>query len=154
MSDEIRLVDLTGDNWEQVAALSVNPGQEHFVAANLKTIAETQFNPTAVRRVIMRGSAPIGLAVYANDPEGGEWWLWRFMIDGSEQGKGYGRAVMRMLIDEWRSIPDCTQVFVGYQPENLIAERLYVSLGFVPGETAPWGERIARLDLTPDSERR
>lgn len=147
----LRLVDLTKHNWEQVAALSVAPGQEHFVATNLKTIAETQFEPSAVRKVIMKGDTPIGLAVYAADPDDNELWLWRFMIAGSEQGKGYGRAVLEMLIKEWRAIPGCKRVFVGYKPENTVAERLYASVGFVPDRMAEWGEQIARLDLSAPS---
>jgi diamine N-acetyltransferase len=145
---DVRLVDLTKHNWEQVAALEVGPGQEQFVAPNLRTIAETQFEPSAVRRVIVKGGVPIGLAVYVLDPEDDEWWLWRFMIARDEQGRGHGRAALEQLIDEWRAIPGCTRVFVGYKPENMIAERLYVSLGFVPGGMAEWGERIARLDLS------
>ena len=145
--DGVQLVDLTKDNWKQVAALQVAPGQESFVASNLKTIAETQFEPSAVRRVIMNGDIPVGLAAYAIDPDDNELWLWRFMISGSEQGKGYGRAALRMLIDEWRGLPACARVFVGYKPENTAAESLYVSVGFVPQRMVEWGERIARLEL-------
>ena len=34
------------------------------------------------------------------------------------------------------------------EPDNVVAERLYVSEGFVPGEIADWGERVATLILS------
>ena len=86
MSEEIHLVDLTVDNWEAVAALVVAPRQEAFVATNMKTIAETQFYPSVRRRVIMAGDRPIGLAAYGIDTDDDNWWLFRFMIAGGEQG--------------------------------------------------------------------
>jgi diamine N-acetyltransferase len=147
VSGEIRLVDLTVENWEAVAALSVAPGQETFVAPNIKTIAETQFYPTVRRRVIMVGDRPVGLAAYGIDPDDNNWWLFRFMVAGGEQGKGYGRRALQLLIDEWLGLPECHFVLLGYKPENAVAERLYASMGFVPGEVASWGERIARLEL-------
>jgi len=150
VSDEIYLVELTKDNWERVAALTVNPDQEGFVAPNLKTIAETRFYPDVMCRVIMRGSDSIGLAAYGIDTDDNNWWLFRFMIAGSEQGKGYGRQALTLLIDEWHATPGCHFVLLGYEPENGAAEHLYASMGFVPGEVASWGERIARLDLSPE----
>ncbi|HEX3302122.1 MAG TPA: GNAT family N-acetyltransferase [Thermomicrobiales bacterium] len=152
MSEEIHLVDLTVDNWEAVAALVVAPRQEAFVATNMKTIAETQFYPSVRRRVIMAGDRPVGLAAYGIDTDDDNWWLFRFMIAGGEQGTGYGRRALRLLIDEWRAIPECRFVLLGYKPENVVAERLYESMGFVPGEVASWGERIARLDLDRTSD--
>ena len=146
--DELSLVELTKDNWERVAALEVNPGQEGFVAPNLKTIAETRFYPWSVCRVVQKGAEPIGLAAFGVDPDDNELWLFRFMIAGREQGKGFGREVLRRLIEEWREIPGVSRVVLSYEPGNAAAERLYVSFGFVPGEITEWGERMARLDFT------
>lgn len=152
MTDDLRLADLTKSNWERVAKLEVRPEQEGFVAPNLRTIAEMQFYENCFLRVIMKRREPVGLAAYGIDTDDQNWWLFRFMIAGSEQSKGYGRKALELLIDEWRTIPDIDFVLLGYYPDNLVAERLYTSAGFVPGEIAPWGERIARLDLKPPTE--
>jgi diamine N-acetyltransferase len=70
------------------------------------------------------------------------------MISADEQQSGIGRAALRLLIEEWQQIEGLTNVKLSYTPGNEIAERLYVSEGFVPGEMADWGERIATLDLS------
>ena len=40
-----------------------------------------------------------------------------------------------------------TEVNVGWDPENDVAERLYLSQGFEPTGMAEWGEKTARLVL-------
>ena len=143
----IELIDLTRENWQAVAALTVSPEQEDFVASNLKTIAEVQFYPSSVCRVIATEGRPVGLAAYGIDTDDGSLWLFRFMISASEQGKGYGRAALVRLIETWRAMPiGC--VCLAYDPDNVAAERLYQSLGFVPGDIGEHGDRIARLDLS------
>jgi diamine N-acetyltransferase len=145
---KVVLVELTKENWEAVARLDVLPHQQNFVANNLWTIAESQFYPWASRRVILAHGRIVGFAVYGTMPDDSELWLHRFMVAGSEQNSGIGRAALRLLIDEWKQIPDLRIVKLSYEPANEIAERLYVSEGFIPGEIAEWGERIAILELT------
>lgn len=145
---KVVLVELTKDNWEAVARLDVLPHQKNFVADNLWTIAESQFYPWTSRRVMLAHGRIVGFAVYGTMPNDTELWLHRFMVAGAEQHAGIGRAALRLLIEEWKQIPDLRIVKLSYEPANEIAERLYVSEGFVPGELAEWGERIATLDLT------
>ena len=144
----VALVELTKDNWQDVARLEVLPHQANFVANNLWTIAESQFYPWTHRRVVLAHGRIVGFAVYGTMPGDDQLWLHRFMVAGSEQRSGIGRAALRLLIEEWKQIPDLTIVKLSYEPDNDVAERLYVSEGFVPGELAEWGERIATLDLT------
>lgn len=141
----VTFTELTKDNWEAVAALEVHPHQVGFVASNLKSIAETQFYPWTRRRVILADGFTAGFIVHGTDPESGEHWLHRFMVMAERQGQGIGRAAMRMLVDEWRADPEIQTVVLSYEPENAVAEQLYVSFGFVPAEIAEWGERVARL---------
>jgi diamine N-acetyltransferase len=145
---QVTLVELTKDNWEAVARLEVQQHQQGYVANNLWTIAESQFYPWTHRRVILAHGRIVGFAVYGTMPDEADMWLHRFMIAGSEQGAGVGRAALRLLIEEWRNVPGLREVRLSYEPDNAVAERLYVSEGFVPGEMADWGERIAILDLS------
>ena len=71
----------------------------------------------------------VGFLVYGKDPADGRYWLYRFMIDRRHQGKGYGKAALQKLIEHLRALPDCAAITVGYQPENLVAERLYLLPG-------------------------
>ena len=141
----VTLTELTKDNWEAVAKTQVRPDQENFVASNLYTIAESQFYPWIRRRVIRSDGFTAGFLAQGRDPETGEYWLHRFMVGAKHQGKGIGREALRQLVEEWRADPECWVVLVSYDPDNAVAERLYVSFGFVPGEMADWGERVARL---------
>ena len=141
----VTFTELTKENWEAVAALEVHPHQTGFVASNLKSIAESQFYPWVRCRVILADGFTAGFAVHGTDPESGEHWLHRFMVMAERQGQGIGRAAMRMLVDEWRSDPEIPTVVLSYEPVNEVAEKLYTSFGFVPGEISEWGERVARL---------
>lgn len=145
---KVVLVELSRENWQAVAQLQVQPDQTDFVVDNLWTIAETQFFPWARRRVILAHGRIVGFAVYGARPDEDELWLHRFMVAAPEQRAGVGRAALRLLIDEWKTIPNLRIVKLSYEPGNVVAERLYMSEGFIPGELAEWGERVALLDLT------
>jgi RimJ/RimL family protein N-acetyltransferase len=145
---KVVLVELSAENWEAVARMQVRPDQQDFVVDNLWTIAETQFYPWAQRRVILAHGRIVGFAVYGMQPGDSELWLHRFMVSAEEQRSGIGRAALRLLIDEWKAMPSLRMVKLSYEPDNAVAERLYASEGFIPGELADWGERIATLDLT------
>lgn len=144
----VTLVDLAKDNWRDVANLKVAPGQENFVADNLTTIAETQFYPWVERKVILADGKLAGLAVYGVSPGEAEMWLHRFMIAADQQRKGIGRETLRQLVEIWKSMPGLTCVKLSYEPDNAVAEALYASAGFVPGEIAEWGERVATLTFS------
>ncbi|MDQ2683483.1 MAG: GNAT family N-acetyltransferase [Chloroflexota bacterium] len=148
MTPVVTLVDLDKGNWYAAARLKVAPGQETFVADNLTTIAESQFYPWVQRKVIMADGEIVGLAAYGQEPGESELWLQRFMIAGDHQRKGIGREALRQLLGIWKAIPGLTAIKLSYEPDNAVAEALYASAGFVPGEIAEWGERVATLDLT------
>lgn len=141
----VELVSITKANWETAAKLTVREDQKDFVAANIWTIAESRFFPAIQLRGIMASGEMVGFLAYGKDADDGNYWLYRFMIDQRHQGKGHGRAGLLAVIEEWKADPDIPRVTLGYEPANLVAERLYLSVGFVKGEMAPWGERTAKL---------
>jgi diamine N-acetyltransferase len=70
------------------------------------------------------------------------------LLDAAEQRKGYGRAAVQKVIDELTAMPECQQVWIRYYPDNLIARRLYRSLGFVEvGEQD--GQVLPRYSSSP-----
>ena len=75
--------------------------------------------------------------------------LWRFMIDERHQGKGYGKAAMKQIMDYIASEPcgSAEYCWLSYEPENAAAKTLYASFGFM--ETGEWdgNETIAVLKL-------
>ena len=144
---KVELVSITKANWETAAKLDVREDQKDFVAANVWTIAESRFYPAIQLRGIMADGEMVGFLAYGKDADDGDYWLYRFMVDQRHQGKGYGRAGLLAVIEEWKADPNILHVTLGYEPTNVNAERLYLSVGFVKGEMAPWGERTAKLTI-------
>jgi len=144
----IVLRPITRDNWEDAAGLSVHDDQVDFVMPNAWSIAESQFDEELKPTGIYDGGKMVGFLCYGINPRDGHFWLYRLMIDAELQQKGYGRAALNRLIDLLRRTTNATELNVGYDPRNEVAERLYLSLGFAKTGVAPWGELTARLDLT------
>jgi diamine N-acetyltransferase len=152
---EIRPV--TKDNWEELIELKVRDDQKHFVAANVKSIAEAQFgydepgdghwdfHPFG----IYDGDAPVGFLMYGFNfryPKH-QAFIVRLMVDEKFQGKGYGRFGMEKMLEIFRADERIVAVGISYEPENHGARKLYADLGFA--ETGEWVERevIAELKL-------
>ena len=66
------------------------------------------------------------------------------MVDGASQGRGIGRAALETLIIWLAAKPNCREVALSYEPDNVVARKLYADLGFV--ETGEWedDELVAR----------
>ncbi|MCU0500138.1 MAG: GNAT family N-acetyltransferase [Anaerolineae bacterium] len=145
----ITLQPITKDNWEIAIRLKVSDDQKHFVASNLYSIAEASFYPTAITNGIYEDDTMIGFTLYGYNDEADQqgYWIVRLMIDQAHQGKGYGRAAMRLIIDALHQKPDCEQIFISFEPENDVARKLYASLGFVDDGRMIEGEVVYRLDL-------
>ncbi len=150
MRDDVELRDVTADNWQAVASLELDPEQEHLVATNAESLVEARSDPDARPRVIYAGEGIVGFLMYdagrpTDDPR--EALIYRFMIDRTYQGEGYGRAALAKALDEIRSIPGVTRIFISYMPGNPVAKPFYESFGFREVGTDEDGELIAELAL-------
>ena len=143
----LRLQPVTWENFSAVIALTVAPEQAEFVAPNVKSIAEAYLEPTWTPLAIYAGDDLVGFTLFGRDDETGRWWLMRYMIDAKHQGKGYGTAALRMVIDLMVERHGCDEIFLDYSPGNDVAARLYARIGFVPTGEMQGGEIIARLSL-------
>lgn len=127
----VRLEDVTVKNWRACVELEVGASQERFTRSNLYTIAEAQFYPNVVTRAILTSEGEvIGLVLYGQDDEDGNCWIYRFMIDGRYQGRGYGRAALRLIMREMSARSECLEVRLRCHKENSVAMGLYDSVEF------------------------
>lgn len=153
MPDDVRLAEVTADNWRDVVNLELNNDQKGLLASNVYSIAESKFNLLARPRAVYAGDQLVGFLMYetgdaAGKPGGAM--IYRFMIDRRHQGKGYGRAALKAAIAELSATPGVRTVLICYFPENT-AKKLYASLGFVEVETGDEDEIIAELPLNKDA---
>ncbi len=142
----IVLIPITVQNWETAASLELEPEQRGFVRSNAWSIAESLYHPELKPFGIYRGGTMVGFLMYGTAWQDGSVWLFRLMIDRNYQGQGLGKEALERVIRRMRD-EGYTDVNIGWDPENEIAERLYLKAGFESTGMAPWGEKTARLRL-------
>lgn len=143
----VELREITGKNFEAVLALTVNEAQRSFVAPNVFSLAQAKIFPECVPLAVYANGAPAGFVMYALDPDDGfEYWISRVMVDDAQQGKGYGKAAMRLLIDRIFADRAHDRIFISFEPENEGAKAFYIKLGFVDDGRVVEGETVYRLE--------
>ena len=147
---DIRLVSVTGANRAMVAALELAPDQMDFVASNAESLDEAETDGDARPRVVMAGDRVVGFLMYEAPTDDDEARIYRFMIDRAHQGRGYGKAALREVLDEITGLGHIRHVSICYEPGNEAARRLYRAAGFVEEGLDEDGEMIADLALPGD----
>ncbi len=143
----VELREVTAETVRAICALQVDPSQRGFVSPNAVSFAEAMYQPKAWFRSIHADDVPVGFTMLYDDPEQGEYYLWRFMIDGRFQGRGYGRRALELLVEHVRGRPGARELKVSWVPADGGPEPFYRGLGFEPTGERDGEEIVARLDL-------
>lgn len=151
----VRLDPITVDNWRDAIQLDVAEEQRRFLDSEsiLHFLAEARFYPSYEPHAIYDGETMVGFVSYGYIPEDSRrWWIPLLIIDRRHQHRGYGRAALEAVIEDvCQRAPDCESLGLSYHPENIVAERLYRSLGFEPtGKVDERGEVYVELRLPTD----
>ena len=148
----ITLREITEDNAQSVLALRTTPEQERFVTSVADSLAEADANPQGNPwfRAVYADGQPVGFVMLSWDVEpqppeiNGPWFLWKLLIDHRHQGKGYGREVVRQIVELVRD-EGATELLTSHVPGEGGPAGFYARLGFVPtGELDPEGEILLR----------
>lgn len=131
----ISLLPVTADNWKACANLAISEAQKGFIPDNLSSIAEAQFYPKSRSRAIYAGSDLVDYSLYGVDDAVGHWKVFRLMIAEGFQGRGYGRATMKVILEEIK-FEGAKVVLIKFHQENKVAKHLYEKLGFKEFERA------------------
>lgn len=123
------------------------PGQDRMVASNAVSIAQAHFNKKAWFRGIYAADTAVGFIMLYDDADKSEYFLWRLMIAGPHQGKGYGRKAMLKLIEYVRERPGAAELKSSYVPIAGGPWPFYQSLGFEPTGEMEGEEVVIRLAL-------
>jgi diamine N-acetyltransferase len=127
----VSLREITWDSLDDVLALRVKPEQKRFVATNAKSLAQAHFQPErAWFRAIHAGDWPVGFIMTYEDNEKPEFFLWRLMVAGEHQGKGYGRRALELLVVRLRAIPQARELVTCHVPGESGPGGFYKKVGF------------------------
>lgn len=144
----ISLREITPENFDACIKLQVAEEQKSFVAANVYSIAQSKVYPTHLPWAIYAGDEMVGFVMFGLDTDDDKYYLGRLMIDENHQGRGYGKAATRAVIERMKEIEDCREIYLSFVPGNKGAEKLYLSVGFEKtGEVSEDGEIIMRFAL-------
>ena len=150
--EPITLREISYDNLKPIIKMSdrLSEADQHKVAPNVYSLAEAYLNyQIAWPRAIYRGETPVGFVMlglddYLADKEDTPvYFLWRFMIAPEEQGKGIGKAVIRLLVDKCAA-EGRKYLYVSCHIEEAMPKAFYEANGFVSTERMDDGELILK----------
>jgi diamine N-acetyltransferase len=138
LTGKITLKRITRRNLGAVLKLKVKPHQENLVATNAKSIAQAHFYREAWYRAIYLNDTPIGFVLLVDrtlkykriKQKNPALYIWRLMIDGKSQGKGYGREAVELAINHLKTRPNAKEVILHHEQTDGNAGEFYEKLGF------------------------
>lgn len=127
----IRLEDIDPGNWR--LGLKVAESQKDYVSDSYAILARAYAYREQRSRafVIYDDEKPVGMGMYYDCPELDAYDLSQLFIDQRYQGRGYGKAATKMVLDAMTQDGKYSKVFLCYIEGNEIAKKLYEQLGFV-----------------------
>jgi diamine N-acetyltransferase len=144
---KVSLREITKETLRSILRLKVSEPQEDLVADNGNSIAQAHFDEKAWFRGIYAGETPVGFAMLSIDREKPEFYLWRFMIDEAQQGKGYGKRAMELLMERMRDEFEAKELTLHVMDLPHSARAFYESLGFTWAGEVEEDELVMRTEL-------
>lgn len=143
----VELVEVDATTWRDVARVTPRAGQERFVSPVTYYLCLCHYGQVWHPLAVVVDGAVVGHVMWAIDDADDSRWIGGFVVDRAKQGQGIGRAAIEALIGRLSAHPDCREVALSYDPENVVARKLYAGLGFV--ETGEWedDEIVARRSV-------
>ena len=151
----ITLQDVSYENLRAVIKIyeTLSESDKKHVAPNVVSLAEAYLNydiawPKAiVLDETIIGFVMLGLDNYiAKEEVWPVYFLWRFMIGGEYQGKGYGKAVLNMLVDKCKA-ENIRYLYVSSTKYDPMPYEMYIKYGFVDTGEVDDGEQVLKLKI-------
>jgi diamine N-acetyltransferase len=143
----VRFVDVTAENWRDVADLEVDAAQRTWVAPVTRYLCLCRYGGVWSPLAVTAGGEVVGFVMWAVDTEDGSGWIGGLVIGRERQRRGYGRAAVLALLERLRREQGCPTAALSYAADNAAARALYASLGFVETGEREDDELVARLPL-------
>jgi len=153
MTDNISFKPYTRDNWEEALKLEVLPEQKEFAPTIAESLSAAYIKPwdeALDPYLIYLDEKMIGAFYLSYTPDSKDnYWLGGFMIDKNYQNKGYGKQALPDILKFISSLHSkCEEIKLTVEQENIVAQKLYKSLGFADtGRKNKYGEIIYTLPV-------
>jgi diamine N-acetyltransferase len=153
--NNVRFRRITVHNFKTVIRLSdtLDAYQRTCVADNVRSIAEAYLHRgSAWPRAIYAGNEPVGFLMLDRDDSGYPaeerpvLYLWRFMIAGPHQGKGYGRAALDLLMEKCRK-EGVRTLYLSCETDGEMPYAFYRHYGFEDTNRREDGEEVLRMTV-------
>jgi diamine N-acetyltransferase len=147
----VELITLTEPILQQCFELKVASDQTQYIASNSDSLAAAKENEKVARPfAIYCDGEMVGFTMFAfdedyEDPDD-RYWLWRFMIDEKQQGKGCGTAALRVIIQYFKE-HGANNIRLSTKETNIKALSLYHKAGFYDTGEMNNAEIVLQLDL-------
>lgn len=145
MDISLRKIDQT--NYEIVCDLDVSNEQQDYVACNMWSLVEANYNSGFTCRAIYEGQQAVGFLMWVLETDS-KISIWRFMVDHQHQNRGIGRQALTLAIAEIKATSGITEIEICYDPKNPVAKDYYASFGFMEvGMDEDEEDMLARIVL-------
>ncbi len=152
---QIEFKEVNNDNFRAVVKLTdtLSDMQKRCVAPNVVSIAQAYLNPEkAWVRAIYLDETPIGFVMLNINPDDIKdddmpaLYVWRFMIGGAYQSKGYGKMAMDMILEKARKESKKT-VYLSCGMEYEMPYQFYMNYGFTDTKIMHDDEEVLKIYL-------
>lgn len=132
----IHLEKITRNNWRKATFVTTDPDRkcpldEKWVMSAAFSIVQSVYEEEWESRLIMDDDQIVGFVFYG-------WWaekkaplFCRYMIDIGQQGKGYGKKALPIIIDTMMEQYHTNRIYLTLEKENERAVHIYTQFGFV-----------------------
>ena len=140
MSIELRSINQ--GNFYEICQLQVAENQLDHVDSNAISLAEANFMDFPWFRGIYAEDKPVGFILVNADTSTGRFYLWRLMLDQTQQSKGYGRKAIDLLSEELLNEFGVATLYTSVVDSADSPKDFYLNCGFVPTGNLVAGREI------------
>lgn len=140
---------ITEDNFDAIIKMK-RPEGENFVASNAVSLAQAWLygdDGDVFPFAIYDDDTVVGFMLLEEDMDEKRLDLWRVMLPPEHEGKGYGTAAVKLLIQYAKDAGRYQSIGLLCGPKNHKARHIYDKLGFQPTDEICYGDVEMRLIL-------
>lgn len=133
MTEAVTLRPIDEGNFLDAFRLELAPGQEKYVSGPIRSLAQAYvYREQCQPFGIYAGERMVGYVMVIYDYDIPEYDIWHMMIDGAQQGRGYGKEALKRVLEYIATKPfgASNRVALTCNKQNIPGLTLYQSLGF------------------------